>query len=163
MHVLDARGEVWKTVVFMAPTLGAGLIAISRIMDSRHHPFDVITGSLLGLLCGWAGYRQFFPQLSDYRAKGRAYPIRKWGSEPTRLSQSTSSDEVKLTGDAEEYRPRPNSVAPDYLEAGTNRRRIPPGSDEDFFPPTADERISPLATNHYPPAPRGQSIEMARM
>ncbi|KAE9963429.1 hypothetical protein BLS_009306 [Venturia inaequalis] len=59
MHLLDSRG--------------------SRIMDARHHPFDVITGSLLGIFCAWTAYRQYFPTLSDYKAKGRAYPIRTWG------------------------------------------------------------------------------------
>jgi diacylglycerol diphosphate phosphatase/phosphatidate phosphatase len=44
-------------------------------MDARHHPFDVLSGSLLGLLVGWAAYRQYFPPLSDVKAKGRAYPI----------------------------------------------------------------------------------------
>jgi len=79
MHVLDSRGEVWKTLIVLIPSLGAALVAGSRIMDARHHPFDVLSGSLLGILVGWAAYRQFFPSPSDYRAKGRAYPIRTWG------------------------------------------------------------------------------------
>ena len=79
LHVLDSRGEVWKTFVVLIPSLGAALIAGSRIMDARHHPFDVITGSLLGIATAWAAYRQYFPPLSDFRAKGRAYPIRTWG------------------------------------------------------------------------------------
>ncbi|QDS68615.1 hypothetical protein FKW77_001296 [Venturia effusa] len=79
MHLLDSRGEVWKSFIVMVPSLGAALIAGSRIMDARHHPFDVITGSMLGIFCAWTAYRQYFPTLSDYRAKGRAYPIRTWG------------------------------------------------------------------------------------
>jgi diacylglycerol diphosphate phosphatase / phosphatidate phosphatase len=79
LHVLDPKGEVWRTLIVLIPTLGAGLIAGSRIMDARHHPFDVITGSLLGILCAWISYRQYFPPLSEFRAKGRAYPIRSWG------------------------------------------------------------------------------------
>lgn len=79
---MDSRGEVWKTFVVMVPTLSAGLIAMSRIMDARHHPFDVITGSMLGVGCGWAAYRQYFPSLSEPWKKGRAYPIRTWGTLP---------------------------------------------------------------------------------
>lgn len=79
MHVLDSRGEVWKSFLVLIPTLGAALVAGSRIMDARHHPFDVITGSLLGIITAWIAYRQFFPALSDFKAKGRAYPIRTWG------------------------------------------------------------------------------------
>ncbi|KAL8934851.1 MAG: hypothetical protein Q9216_005704 [Gyalolechia sp. 2 TL-2023] len=82
MHVLDNRGEVWKTFIVLIPTLGAALIAVSRIMDARHHPFDVISGSLLGTVVAWAAYRQYFPPATEPWRKGRAYPIRTWGKEP---------------------------------------------------------------------------------
>ena len=75
MHVLDSKGEVWKTFIIMVPTLGAALIAGSRIMDARHHPFDVIFGSLLGILVAWGSYRQYFPPVTETWRKGRAYPI----------------------------------------------------------------------------------------
>jgi diacylglycerol diphosphate phosphatase/phosphatidate phosphatase len=75
LHVLDSRGEAWKLFVVMAPTLGASLVAGSRIMDARHHPFDVITGTLIGIVFAWAAYRQYFPAISDCHAKGRAYPM----------------------------------------------------------------------------------------
>lgn len=84
MHVLDNRGEVWKTSIVMIPTLGAALIAISRIMDARHHPFDVISGSLLGIVVAWGAYRQYFPPVTESWRKGRAYPIRTWATTPRR-------------------------------------------------------------------------------
>ncbi|EGC41452.1 PAP2 domain-containing protein [Histoplasma capsulatum var. duboisii H88] len=87
-HLLDSRGEVWKTFLSLFPTLGAGLIAATRIMDARHHPFDVLFGSLLGILCGYVAYRQYFPPLSEPWRKGRAYPIRTWGTGPTAPSRS---------------------------------------------------------------------------
>ena len=68
--------------IIVAPCVGATLVAVSRIMDARHHPFDVITGSLLGVVCAFLSYRQYFPPLSEPWKKGRAYPIRSWGSEP---------------------------------------------------------------------------------
>ena len=80
LHIWDSRAFVWKTFLVIVPTLGAALIAISRIEDARHHPFDVITGSLLGVACAWVSYRQYFPPLSEPWSKGRAYPIRTWGS-----------------------------------------------------------------------------------
>ena len=61
--------------MILIPSLGAALVAGSRIMDARHHPFDVLSGSLLGILVAWASYRQYFPPLNDFKAKGRAYPI----------------------------------------------------------------------------------------
>ena len=82
MHVLDSRGEVWKLFIVMVPTMGAALIAVSRIMDARHHPFDVITGSMLGVLTAWGAYRQYFPPVTEAWKKGRAYPIRSWASVP---------------------------------------------------------------------------------
>jgi diacylglycerol diphosphate phosphatase / phosphatidate phosphatase len=48
-------------------------------MDARHHPFDVITGSMLGAAVAWAAYRQYFPPISETWQKGRAYPVRSWG------------------------------------------------------------------------------------
>lgn len=66
----------------MIPTLGAALITGTRIMDARHHPFDVISGAMLGILVAWAAYRQYFPPITETWRKGRAYPIRAWGRGP---------------------------------------------------------------------------------
>jgi diacylglycerol diphosphate phosphatase/phosphatidate phosphatase len=79
---MDNRGEAWKPLVVMVPILAATLVAVSRIMDARHHPFDVITGSLLGTVCGYVSYRQYFPPITEAWRKGRAYPIRTWGTDP---------------------------------------------------------------------------------
>ncbi|KAJ5175125.1 uncharacterized protein N7482_001002 [Penicillium canariense] len=84
LHVMDNRGEAWKSLLVMVPILAATLVAVSRIMDARHHPFDVITGSLLGVVCAIVSYRQYFPPITESWRKGRAYPIRTWGTEPPR-------------------------------------------------------------------------------
>lgn len=81
-HVMDNRGETWKTLLIMIPILAATLVAVSRIMDARHHPFDVISGGFLGIVCALVSYHQYFPPLSEPWRKGRAYPIRTWGTEP---------------------------------------------------------------------------------
>ena len=81
LHVLDNRGEVWRTTIVLIPTLAAACVAMSRIMDARHHPFDVLFGSAMGILVAWASYRQYFPPVSETWRKGRAYPIRTWGTE----------------------------------------------------------------------------------
>ncbi|KAJ6095579.1 hypothetical protein N7486_006325 [Penicillium sp. IBT 16267x] len=81
-HIMDNRGETWKTLLVTIPILAATLVAVSRIMDARHHPFDVITGSLLGVICAIVSYRQYFPPITESWRKGRAYPIRTWGTEP---------------------------------------------------------------------------------
>ncbi|EOA81558.1 hypothetical protein ACJQWK_10499 [Exserohilum turcicum] len=95
LHVLDAKGEVWRTFIVMVPTLGAALITGTRIMDARHHPFDVLSGALLGILVSWGSYRQYFPPVSETWRKGRAYPIRAWGkASRTPPHQATLGEEA---------------------------------------------------------------------
>lgn len=66
-------------------------------MDARHHPFDVLSGSALGLVVAWLSYRQYFPPISETWRKGRAYPIRSWGRqpEPPRNHTFLSDDDVQ--------------------------------------------------------------------
>ena len=136
LHVLDSRGEVWKTFVVLVPSLGAALIAGSRIMDARHHPFDVITGSLLGIACAWAAYRQYFPPLSDFRAKGRAYPIRTWGRISDDYRQDNSMDALPLKADAGSMGyGNGRDISPEGSEIGGSRRRRGPGEPSDASQP----------------------------
>ncbi|KAL4922550.1 phosphatidic acid phosphatase type 2/haloperoxidase [Aspergillus aurantiobrunneus] len=106
LHIMDNKGEVWKMFLVMFPCLGATLIAVSRIMDARHHPFDVITGSLLGIICASISYRQYFPSLSEPWKKGRAYPIRSWGTEPAHLVFNGSRDSTVALRNPEEEQMR---------------------------------------------------------
>jgi hypothetical protein len=80
LNVLDTRGQVWKTVLSLTPLVAAGIIAISRLMDNRHHPFDVIFGSALGLLFAWMAYRQYFPALFVAEG-GRPYSIAEFATD----------------------------------------------------------------------------------
>lgn len=113
MHIMDNKGEVWKMFLVMFPCLGATLIAVSRIMDARHHPFDVITGSLLGILCASISYRQYFPSLSEPWKKGRAHPIRSWGTEPAYPGAYGPTDSTAALRNPEDDRmhePAPSEV-----------------------------------------------------
>ncbi|KAI9817347.1 MAG: hypothetical protein M1832_004653 [Thelocarpon impressellum] len=139
LHVLDKRGEVWKTFLVLLPTLGAALIADSRIMDARHHPFDVLSGSLLGIVSAWVAYRQYFPPITEPWKKGRAYPIRSWGTtpdgpdgkEPLRAGATTSAaaDEERAYGagstDPSAFRKRGHggsrSTTPPQTSSGRSR------------------------------------------
>lgn len=156
MHVLDNKGEVWKTFIVMVPTLGASLIATTRIMDARHHPFDVISGSLIGILVAWGSYRQYFPAVTDAWRKGRAYPIRSWGTEPTGPSDNpgftriNESKEPIRAMDEEELRGRePMGVGLGAGETGAGVFRQPsstyPGS---TYPgstyPARERSMSPI-------------------
>ncbi|KAH7127050.1 lipid phosphate phosphatase-like protein 1 [Dendryphion nanum] len=101
LHVLDSKGEVWKSFIVLIPTLAAAVVAGSRIMDARHHPFDVLFGSALGLLVAWGSYRQYFPPISETWRKGRAYPIRAWGRQPIAPEHLT----MRIEEDVEPLRP----------------------------------------------------------
>lgn len=97
LHFMDNRGEVWKAIIVIIPCLAATLIAVSRIMDARHHPFDVISGSLLGIICAYISYRQYFPPISEPWKKGRAYPIRSWGTDPVAPSKTSPLSDCAST------------------------------------------------------------------
>jgi diacylglycerol diphosphate phosphatase/phosphatidate phosphatase len=85
----------------MVPALGAALITGTRIMDARHHPFDVISGALLGILVSWGSYRQYFPPVSETWRKGRAYPIRAWG----KASRPPPTPTIMIDEDVQPLRP----------------------------------------------------------
>lgn len=74
-------------MIVLTPLLAASLVAVSRIMDARHHPFDVITGAVMGFFVAYVSYRQYFPPLSETWKKGRAYPMRSWGTDSTERRQ----------------------------------------------------------------------------
>jgi len=62
------------------PLNGQSVSFIQIISKSRHHPFDVIFGSALGMLFAWMAYRQYFPALSLAEG-GRPYSIAEFATE----------------------------------------------------------------------------------
>ncbi|KAI7905909.1 phosphatidic acid phosphatase type 2/haloperoxidase [Cokeromyces recurvatus] len=64
MKMFDERGHTYKGFLFAFPIIGALLVAISRTEDYRHHWQDVTIGSLLGIVCAYFAYRQYYPSLS---------------------------------------------------------------------------------------------------
>ncbi|KAG8951624.1 hypothetical protein FRC04_005912 [Tulasnella sp. 424] len=64
MHLFDQRGHAGKAWIAVVPLMGATLVAISRTMDYRHHPTDVLVGSVVGLVISHYAYRQYFPSLT---------------------------------------------------------------------------------------------------
>jgi diacylglycerol diphosphate phosphatase/phosphatidate phosphatase len=45
------------------------LVAITRTRDYRHHWHDVCIGSILGALCAYFAYRQYYPDLANPRCQ----------------------------------------------------------------------------------------------
>ncbi|KAF9883391.1 hypothetical protein FE257_003514 [Aspergillus nanangensis] len=149
LHIMDNRGEVWKTFIIMTPCVAATLIAVTRIMDARHHPFDVITGSLLGVLCAYMAYRQYFPSISEPWKKGRAYPIRSWGTDPIAPAHAVplgSSDSTAALRNPEEER-LDASILPETS--------APPEHRLSRGPTYTSDTGNPYATNMYSHRHRG--------
>ena len=105
------------------------MIAGSRIIDARHHPFDVMFGSALGILCGWACYRQYFPPVSHTWEKGRAYPMRTWGVPLRHPNGTMGTDGQFYSRNGGTIDRTANAMGPDYDEdrqalVGTNMEPI---------------------------------------
>ncbi|KAJ1973112.1 hypothetical protein H4R35_004292 [Dimargaris xerosporica] len=65
LHLYDQRGHTIKTFVVIMPLLGALLVAVSRTVDYRHHWQDVTVGSIIGIVCAYFAYRQYYPNLAS--------------------------------------------------------------------------------------------------
>lgn len=53
----DERILVWKLFAFLAPILGAFLIAGAMVLDHSHHWYDVAGGVVIGTASAVASYR----------------------------------------------------------------------------------------------------------
>jgi diacylglycerol diphosphate phosphatase / phosphatidate phosphatase len=146
LHVLDQRGEVWRTLVVLIPTLVASCIAISRIMDARHHPFDVLFGSAMGILVAWGSYRQYFPPVSNSWLKGRAYPIRTWGREMKApngsegIAMEPLRQPANLLVEQEPQHASQGNLFRDQVSRSQRQRGSPANLDPDNPPPFARQR-----------------------
>ncbi|KAL1410923.1 hypothetical protein Q8F55_001866 [Vanrija albida] len=63
LRTYNNKGYTFKSWLLLAPISCSSLIAVSRTMDYRHHPTDVIAGAIIGVLGAWWGYRQYYPAL----------------------------------------------------------------------------------------------------
>jgi hypothetical protein len=145
LHVLDSKGEVWKSFIVLTPTLAAALVAGSRIMDARHHPFDVLSGSAMGILVAWGAYRQYFPPLHETWRKGRAYPIRAWGKTPD--APIPAEDEIQR------LRPLPVSRDVEDRAASSGFAAVGPTGAEEPGRNVFREQISQSLRQRHDPAP----------
>lgn len=109
LHTLDGAGHVWKVALISVPVMAATLIAASRIMDARHHPFDVLFGSALGAVAAWISYRQYYPAI---RSGGVPHSRETDGRRTHGVSYRPTGTPLH----EEEYR------LTDYRTSGTHRR-----------------------------------------
>lgn len=78
-HVFRPRTDLSRTLLSIAPLLGAAMIAISRCEDYRHDVYDVTCGSILGMGIAYFSYRRYFPRLhttkcdEPYQSRGSVF------------------------------------------------------------------------------------------
>lgn len=63
MHVFRPRTDLTRALAFLAPLLGALMIALSRLEDYRHGVYDITCGSILGILTAYFCYRRYYPSI----------------------------------------------------------------------------------------------------
>ncbi|OTB14648.1 hypothetical protein K445DRAFT_134380 [Daldinia sp. EC12] len=73
LRIFRDRKDLGRSLICLAPLVGAAMIAISRCQDYRHDVYDVCVGSALGLTVGIFSYRRYWPRLSS-RECDEPYP-----------------------------------------------------------------------------------------
>ncbi|KAF2088785.1 PAP2-domain-containing protein [Saccharata proteae CBS 121410] len=77
-HSLPPAPPTLTLILPLIPLGAAAYISASRYFDFRHHGFDIIVGTLIGMVCGWGGFRWFHCPVG--RGGGSAWGVRKgWG------------------------------------------------------------------------------------
>ncbi|KAF2182143.1 PAP2 domain-containing protein [Zopfia rhizophila CBS 207.26] len=71
-----AAPPVYTLVLILAPIGSAIFISSSRFTDYRHHGFDIIFGSLIGIVCAWFSFRWY--HLPIRRGAGWAWGPRSY-------------------------------------------------------------------------------------
>ncbi|KAI4866025.1 acid phosphatase/Vanadium-dependent haloperoxidase [Hypoxylon rubiginosum] len=73
LRIFRDKKDLGRSLLCLAPLVGAAMIAISRCQDYRHDVYDVCVGSALGLTVGFFSYRRYWPRLTN-RECDEPYP-----------------------------------------------------------------------------------------
>jgi diacylglycerol diphosphate phosphatase/phosphatidate phosphatase len=90
LQLFDRKGYSHKLYIVLTPLAVAGLVAVSRVDDYRHHWQDVLVGSLLGASVAYFVYRQYYPALYEQDCS-RPYSPRK----PKRKNTASVEEDVE--------------------------------------------------------------------
>jgi hypothetical protein len=72
----NAAPPVYTLILILVPLGAAVYISSTRFTDFRHHGFDIISGSLLGIVCAWFSFRWY--HLPVTRGAGWAWGPRSY-------------------------------------------------------------------------------------
>ncbi|KAF8159155.1 phosphatidic acid phosphatase type 2/haloperoxidase [Crassisporium funariophilum] len=82
----------WKLLAFVTPLVGATLIVGTLNLDMSHNWYDILAGSLIGILMAILGYRMCFASVWDFR----------WNHFPLRRGANRRREEVYGLGYTEQ-------------------------------------------------------------
>lgn len=63
LHIFRPHADLVRFLIFLAPLIGASLVAVSRLADYRHDIYDITCGGLLGILVAYFSYRRYYRSL----------------------------------------------------------------------------------------------------
>ena len=133
LRVARPRADLARALIAFLPSLGAFLIALSRVADYRHGPWDVSVGGLLGLAVAIFSYRRYFPSLWSETCdvpfpspmndeKSRRSMKGRDEEEPTRIARPQDFSLDSLEEDDEERRPLNAGADPTAERAESQER-----------------------------------------
>ncbi|GAA5872426.1 hypothetical protein JCM8547_000923 [Rhodosporidiobolus lusitaniae] len=147
MHLFDRRGHTFKAWIAITPPIGATLIAVSRTMDYRHHPTDVIAGSILGAVIAWITYSLYYPSLYSPQCH-LPYSPRIPPSLPADRLDSDTETEPRPTGDASHGRTNHAGSGGGILPSHRFSASISSNGDLGESPSPISPNAIPLEANH---------------
>lgn len=68
LKIYDGKAKALKLTICALPIILASIVAISRVLDYRHHWHDVAVGGTLGLLITLIVYPLYFPSVFSLEA-----------------------------------------------------------------------------------------------
>lgn len=63
----DHKPAFWKLALTMSPLLAAVMIACSLTIDAAHNWYDIVSGSMIGIIMAVASYRSTYAAVLDWR------------------------------------------------------------------------------------------------
>lgn len=104
LGALRTGANLPSLLLCLLPLLAAAGVAISRLEDYRHDPYDVTAGSLLGITVAYVCYRRYFPRLrsancSEPFALATEHMLLKQRDEEMGAENARGVGEFELTAD----------------------------------------------------------------
>lgn len=102
LRACHGNASMASYTVIIIPTMGAFVIAVSRLEDYRHSILDVVVGALIGSLVAYVVYRNYYPGLQSKNCDA-AYPPKFEYAPGNGFVRIRTDDEEQGLQDAETF------------------------------------------------------------